>query len=71
MNKGSDHLIRNLDRISPENSVFNYKSGRNALLALGQENIDQWLEILILKIRIILEQKILVSLIVIQYLIET
>ncbi|WP_269624901.1 hypothetical protein [Prochlorococcus marinus] len=64
---GSDHLIRNLERISKENSIFNYKSGRKALLTLGQGNIHEWLESLLPNTRIILEPKIIGSGIGIQY----
>ena len=42
--KGSDHLIRNLERITSENSIFNYKSGRKAFLSLGQGDIREWME---------------------------
>ena len=65
--EGSDHLIRNLERISPENSIFNYKSGRKAFLSLGQGNIYEWLESLLPNTRIILEPKIIGSGISIQY----
>ncbi len=58
-NKRSDHLIRNLERISPKNSIFNYKSGRKAFLSLGQGSISEWLETLLPNTRIILEPKII------------
>ena len=64
----SNHLVRNLERISPENSIFNYKSGRNAFLSLGQGNIREWLEIFLPNTRIILEPKIIGSIIGIQYI---
>ena len=64
----ANHLIRNLKRISPENSIFNYKSGRKAFLPLGQGNINQWLERLLPKTRIILEPKVIGSSIGIQYI---
>ena len=67
-NKGSNHLIRNLERISQENSIFNYKSGRKAFLSLGQGNIREWLEIFLPNTRIILEPKIIGSIIGIQYI---
>ena len=67
-NEASDHLIRNLERTSPENSIFNYKSGRKAFLSLGQGNIDDWLETLLPNTRIILEPKIIGSGIGIQYI---
>ena len=66
--KGSDHLIKNLERISPENSIINYKSGNKALLSLGQGNIHEWLESLLPNTRIILEPKIIGTDIGIQYL---
>jgi len=43
-NEVSNHLIRNLERISPEDSIFNDKSGRKAFLSLGEGNIREWLE---------------------------
>ena len=64
----SNHLVRNLERISPDNSIFNYKSGRNAFLSLGQGNIREWLEIFLPNTRIILEPKIIGSIIGIQYI---
>ena len=67
-NQGSDHLIRNLDKISSENTIFNYKSGRKAFLSLGQGNIYEWLETLLPNTRIILEPKIIGSAIGIQYI---
>ena len=67
-NKGSEHLIRNLERISPENSIFNYESGRKAFLSLGQGNIQEWLETLLPNTRIILEPKIIGAGIGIQYI---
>ena len=66
--KVSNHLVRNLERISPENSIFNYKSGRKAFLSLGQGNIREWLEIFLPNTRIILEPKIIGSIIGIQYI---
>ena len=67
-NEVSDHLIRNLERISQENSIFNYKSGRKAFLSLGQGNIREWLETFLPNTRIILEPKIIGSIIAIQYI---
>ena len=67
-NEVSNHLVRNLERISPENSIFNYKSGRKAFLSLGQGNIREWLEIFLPNTRIILEPKIIGSIIGIQYI---
>ena len=66
-NKGSDHLLRNLERIAPEKSIFNYKSGRKAFLSLGQGNFHKWLDTLLPNTRIILEPKIIGSIIGIQY----
>ncbi len=65
--EGSDHLIRNLERISLENTIFNYNSGGKALLSLGQGNVHEWLESLLPNTRIILEPKIIGSDIGIQY----
>ena len=67
-NAGSEHLIRNLERIPPENSIFNYKSGSKAFLSLGQGNFQEWLESLLPNTRIILEPKIIGSSIGIQYI---
>ena len=67
-NEVSNHLIRNLERISPENSIFNYKSGRKAFVSLGQGNIQEWLGTFLPNTRIILEPKIIGSIIGIQYI---
>tara|TARA_Y100001968_G_scaffold311570_1_gene333793 strand:- start:183 stop:869 length:687 start_codon:yes stop_codon:yes gene_type:complete len=67
-NQGSDHLIRNLEKVSTENSIFNYKSGRKAFLSLGKGNIREWLDTLLPNTRIILEPKIIGIDIGIQYL---
>ena len=64
----SNHLVRNLERISPDNSIFNYKSGRKAFLSLGKGNTREWLERLLPNTRIILEPKIIGSGIGIQYI---
>ena len=66
--KGSDHLIKNLERISIENSIINYKSEKKNLLSLGQGNVHEWLESLLPNTRIILEPKIIGTDIGIQYL---
>jgi len=66
--KGSDHLIRNLERISPEKSIFNYKSGRKAFLSFEQGNFGEWLETFLPNTRIILEPKIIGSSIGILYI---
>ena len=67
-NEVSNHLISNLERISPENSIFNYKSGSKAFVSLGQGNIREWLETFLPNTRIILEPKIIGSIIGIQYI---
>ncbi|WP_413390604.1 hypothetical protein [Prochlorococcus marinus] len=67
-NKVSNHLIRNLERISPENSIFNYKSGSKAFVSLGQGNIREWLETFLPNTRIIIEPKIIGTNIGIQYI---
>ncbi len=64
----SNHLVRNLDRISPENSIFYCKSGKKAFLSLGQGNFREWLETFLPNTRIILEPKIIGSIIGIQYI---
>ena len=66
--KGTDHLIKNLERISFENSIINYKSEKKNLLSLGQGNVHEWLESLLPNTRIILEPKIIGLDIGIQYL---
>ena len=63
-----DHLISNLERISPEESIFNYKTGRNAFLSLGQGNIREWLDTLLPNTRLIIEPKIIGSSIGIRYI---
>ena len=67
-NEGSVHLIRNLERVSPQKSIFNYKSGRKAFLSLGQGNIHEWLKTLLPNTRIIIEPKIIGLGIGIQYI---
>ena len=63
-----DHLIMNLERISFEKSIFNYKSGRKAFLSLEQGNLQEWLETFLPNTRLILEPKIIGSSIGIQYI---
>ena len=53
-----DHLIKNLDRISIHDSIFNYKSGEKALLSLQKGNYRKWLNTLLPNTRLILEPKI-------------
>ena len=67
-NEGTDHLLRNLERIKKENSIFYYKAGRKAFKPLGQGEIAEWLEIFLPNTRIILEPKIIGSIIGIQYI---
>ncbi|WP_413677926.1 hypothetical protein [Prochlorococcus sp. MIT 0916] len=67
-NKVLNHLVRNLERISQENSIFNDKSGRKAFLSLGKGNVDEWLETFLPNTRIILEPRIIGSIIGIQYI---
>ena len=69
-NDVSNHLLRNLERISPENSIFNCKSGSKAFVSLGQGNIREWLKTFLPNTRIILEPKIIGSGIGIQYIKE-
>tara|TARA_Y100001968_G_scaffold326632_1_gene370117 strand:+ start:444 stop:1130 length:687 start_codon:yes stop_codon:yes gene_type:complete len=66
-NEESVHLIRNLERISPEKSIIDYKYGRKAFLSLGQGDIREWLETLLPNTRIILEPKIIGTSFGIQY----
>ena len=62
------HLLNNLDRTSYKNSVFNYDSGRKALLSLGQGSIREWLETLLPNTKLIIEPKIIGLDIGIQYI---
>ena len=52
-NEVEDHLTRNLERISPENSVFNYTSGRKTFLSIGKGNISEWLDTFLPNTRIL------------------
>ena len=63
-----NHLIKNLERTSSNNSIFNYESGRRAFLILGQGNIHDWLDKLLPNTRLIIEPKIIGYSIGIQYL---
>ena len=63
-----DHLIKNLERTSFNNSIFNYKSGRRAFLSLGKGNSQDWLKALLPNTRIILEPKIIGPSLGIQYI---
>ena len=63
-----EHLIKNLDRIPLQNSIFNFESGRKAFLKLGHGNPREWLEDLLPNTRLILEPKIIGSIIGIQYI---
>ena len=63
-----EHLLNNLERKSYKNSVFNYETGRKALLSLGQGNISEWLDTLLPNTRLIIEPKIKGSDIGIQYI---
>tara|TARA_B100001250_G_scaffold363903_1_gene343550 strand:- start:384 stop:590 length:207 start_codon:yes stop_codon:yes gene_type:complete len=56
-----NHLIKNHEKISSGNSIFNYESGRKAFLALGQGTIHEWLESLLPNTRLILELQIIGS----------
>ena len=63
-----DHLIKNLERTSFNDSILNYASRKRAFLSLGKENIHEWLEALLPNTRIIIEPKIIGSCIGIQYI---
>ena len=67
-NERLDHLIRNLERIYPEKSIFNYKSGKKAFLSLGKGDFRKWLDTLLPNTRLILEPKIIGTSIGIQYI---
>ena len=62
------HLIKNLERTSLNNSIFNYKPGRRAFLSLGKGNSQDWLKALLPNTRIILEPKIMGQSLGIQYI---
>ena len=64
---GFDHLRRNLERISSDNSIFNYNSRRKAFLSPRKEDFREWLDTLLPNTRLILEPKIIGSSIIIQY----
>ena len=63
-----NHLVRNLERISTQNSIFNYKNGRKAFSSLDDGNIREWLDTFLPNTRMILEPKIIGSSIAIQYI---
>ena len=63
-----EHLIKNLEKKSFNNSIFNYESGRRAFLSLGKGNLHDWLEALLPNTRIIIEPNIIGSRIGIQYI---
>ena len=67
-NERFEHLINNLQRITYEESIFNYTSGQKAFLSLGKGNSQDWLKELLPNTRIILEPKIIGLSIGIQYL---
>tara|TARA_Y100001968_G_scaffold306159_1_gene322719 strand:- start:780 stop:1466 length:687 start_codon:yes stop_codon:yes gene_type:complete len=62
------HLLNNLERISPNNSIFNNKSGQKAFQAGNQGDFNEWIETLLPNTRIIIEPKIIGSIIGIQYI---
>ena len=64
---GLIHLVKNLERISQENSIFNINNKRKAFKSLDQENIYEWLDTFLPNTRIILEPQIIGSVICIQY----
>ena len=66
--KKFEHLIKNLEKTSFNDSIFNYESGRRAFLPLGKGNIEPWLDALLPNTRIIIEPKIIGSSIGIQYI---
>ena len=71
MNSSKDkynHLIKNLEISSSKNSIFSKKLGQKAFLSLGQGNLCEWLEELLPNTRLIIEPKIIGSIIGIQYL---
>ena len=63
-----EHLLNNLERISHNNSIFDYEYGRKALLSLSEGNRREWLEKLLPNTRLILEPRITGSKIGIQYI---
>ena len=62
------HLVNNLERILPDNSIFNNKPGQNAFQSVNQVDFNDWLETLLPNTRIIIEPNIIGSSIGIQYL---
>jgi len=67
-NEVSSHLTNNLEKTSQKYSIFNYKNGRKAFSSTGQENIYEWLDIFLPNTRIIIEPKIIGSIIGVQYI---
>ncbi len=53
-----DHLINNLERISKNKSILNYKFGEKAFLSLGKGKLSDWLDKLLPNTRLIIEPKI-------------
>ena len=67
-NEVSSHLIKNLEKTSQKHSIFNYKTGRKAFSSTGHGNIYEWLDIFLPNTRIIIEPKIIGSIIGVQYI---
>ena len=62
-----DHLIRNLERISLKNSIFKYEYRENAFSKSRKGSLNIWLESFLPNTRIILEPKIIGTIVAIQY----
>ena len=63
-----DHLIKNLERGSNENSIFLKEPGQKAFLSFGQGEFSEWLDKLLPNTRLVLEPKIIGSSIGVQYI---
>ena len=61
------HLVNNLERISPNNSIFNNKSCQKAFQTDNQGDFNDWLETFLPNTRLIIEPKIIGSGIGLQY----
>ena len=53
-----DHLIKNLTRITKENSIINNQKGEKICFSLKKGNLNQWLDTLLPNTRLIIEPKI-------------
>ncbi len=62
------HLVNNLERVSPNNSIFYNESGKKAFQASTKGDLNDWLKILLPNTRVIIEPIITGSSIGLQYI---